>query len=292
MQARAPQKFTYYLYRAATDESYPLENVNLANLPGVMAYIHHEVVCAGGCPRKFGITRILRYKITSKATEAAFWACKNNPGECEYSVSPWSNKYSPQGVGHQFMRFVGFDRGKRAWTPGGLPSVGCASNEINATFYHHDYEGATYYSLPGRCSSMEWNKVTEECLTNEPGGECESADAVGRNGCTWHAEAIGEVRLDDLTGITNHGSFCKHGGREWVSDGDNIWHSWCAKYGKWGPGDGAGRGRLQNNKKPCFWNGRSDPLRNRQRVLRVRREFEKRYPEIVPVDMQPPVCGH
>ena len=33
----------YYLYRAANDENYKLENVNLANLPGVLTYLHHEV---------------------------------------------------------------------------------------------------------------------------------------------------------------------------------------------------------------------------------------------------------
>ena len=45
------------------------------------------------------------------------------------------------------MRFVGFDEGKQAWAPVGLPSVGCATHEIRRTFYNHSYgDGATYYS--------------------------------------------------------------------------------------------------------------------------------------------------
>ena len=35
-----------------------MENVNLASLAGVLAYVHHEVICNGGCPdRKFFINR-------------------------------------------------------------------------------------------------------------------------------------------------------------------------------------------------------------------------------------------
>merc|ERR1712161_120540 len=53
---------TMYMYRAQSDSEYPMENVNMADLPGVLWYLHHEVVTM--CPRKNDITRILRMKVT------------------------------------------------------------------------------------------------------------------------------------------------------------------------------------------------------------------------------------
>lgn len=98
-----------------------MENVNLANLPGILTYLQEEVV--GECSRqhcgkmKFGITRVGRYRITMYSTQEAYHA---------YDV----NHVLPPGAGHQFARFTAFDFGRIAWEPKGLPSVGCASKEI------------------------------------------------------------------------------------------------------------------------------------------------------------------
>merc|ERR1719203_414667 len=46
---------------------YPFENVNAGNLPGIMWYLHNEVV--GQTPRKFHISRIARYKVQTRATQ-------------------------------------------------------------------------------------------------------------------------------------------------------------------------------------------------------------------------------
>jgi len=60
-------KMTFYVYRAQSDDDYAPENVNVADLAGLMWYLHNEVVPS--TPRKFAVTRILRYKITMQNTE-------------------------------------------------------------------------------------------------------------------------------------------------------------------------------------------------------------------------------
>lgn len=444
-RASRPARMSFYMYRAVSEASYKLENVNLANLPGVLAYLHHEVVCNGGCPqRKFGIVRVLRFKMTVQATNDAYRSCALDPGACEFVRPPFRNGRGAGSVGHQFMRFIGFDRGKRAWAPKGLPSVGCASVELTHRFYNHSYAGATYYSLPGRCPQFEydektpdnccdewevrpWSPYNEErarsaqpfpyvpdpsfiwvhagscegvynthatdasgdwtcgqrirwlvtnrdlseatarahiaaafpgacglcmpgrgkrnleepppegtaqgtaadaardatgamiaparhprpplppppspppppavrlCKRMDMGGECERSGDVGiRNGCTWHAEAAGEVSLDELAGIApgGHSAFCHRGGRDWMSDaGDHSWQSIC-EVSKEAPGDGRGRGYLDSHETQpmCFWDGRGDPFRNAQRVLMLKQLFEEKYPNS-PHDLGAPACG-
>lgn len=62
---------TFYTYRAQGTTSYPPENVNMANLAGVMWYLNNEIVGRAdwGGKRKFDITRILRYKVQTRATQ-------------------------------------------------------------------------------------------------------------------------------------------------------------------------------------------------------------------------------
>mmetsp|Transcript_2391 Transcript_2391/g.4911 ORF Transcript_2391/g.4911 Transcript_2391/m.4911 type:complete len:276 (-) Transcript_2391:62-889(-) len=274
------------------------------------------------------------------------------------------------------MRYVAFDRGKRAWSPKGLPSVGCATVEVAHEFYNHSYSGAVYYSLPGRCSLHEYTEKTPDkcceawealpwsahneararaaqpfpyvpdpdfiwanhmpvnqhgdrkramdtaatteqnlskehphralgsppppvrvCTKMDIGGECESSQDVGKGQCTWHAEPAGQVSLDELCGIPpgQHDKFCSAGGRDWVSDGDKPWASVCTR-SKEAPGEGQGRGMLPqrgggNSHSPmCFWNGRTDPFRNAQRVKALKELFERKYPSL-PHDLGSPACG-
>ena len=142
LKSNKPEAMIYYGYRAANGDKYSMENVNLANLEGVVMYLHHEVIWGSGNTRKFGIDRINRYRIAMKSTKAAFNAA-GGPG--------W-----PRDVRPQFANFAAFDYGKIASNAGTLPSVGCSSTGIRhwGVYDKQAYgENVTYFSLPGKCYS-------------------------------------------------------------------------------------------------------------------------------------------
>mmetsp|Transcript_106709 Transcript_106709/g.301812 ORF Transcript_106709/g.301812 Transcript_106709/m.301812 type:complete len:298 (-) Transcript_106709:131-1024(-) len=62
------------MYRAQSDVDYPLENHNSADLAGVLWYVHNEIMGKNNWPkiRKYNITRILRFKVTMRTTDAFF----------------------------------------------------------------------------------------------------------------------------------------------------------------------------------------------------------------------------
>ena len=98
-------------------------------------------------------------------------------------------------------------------------------------------------------------------LAAEPGGECAHLREVdGDADCTWHAEPLGHVTLDELMeteGIVDHRG----------STGLN-----------------------QREYKSCFWDERHDAQRNRERVKALDRKFREKYPQI-PGDIPAPLCG-
>ena len=110
---------TYYAYRATNKDDFPIENVNLANLEGIMMYLQHEVISQDGkgSYRKFNIDRIRRYRISMKSTTQVL------------SLKPTDVNW-PTGVKPQYTTFSAFDWGQIAQRNSGLPSVGCGSTEI------------------------------------------------------------------------------------------------------------------------------------------------------------------
>jgi len=242
MAHTAPALLTFYMYRAQDDQTYEVQNNNLGNLAGVMWYLHHEVV--PHCPRHHHITRILRYRVTMKPTMQVFSAASYHP---------------------VFAPFVAMD-GCRCTTPN-CPNLwrrygyapGCQEQHPGADYY---YPLGLWYSLPGPCPSMDcWHK-TSECKARERGGKCASPD--GTSECTWHLEPAGEIRLDELAGITDPTTFCKLGNKEYDPHLDR--------------GIGA-----------FFWDGYRNATLCAQRVQAAERLFFSKYPSM-PMSYPTPKC--
>jgi len=261
MNATGPQLLTFYAYRAQDDIEYHTENNNLADLAGVLKYVHYEVVNSqvrderlGTCMRHYGITRIVRFRLSMFNPPAIF----NGFGQ----LRP------------QFGPFVAFDQGRctscvdqnaNIFDHRGGYFVGCQKQK-QSTYHYTD--NAVWYSLPGRCPSQVWARKTDLCKKLQPGGECEKGrQPDGSPSCTWSIEQMGEVRLDELTGLTNYSQFCKLGYAEFAMTAE---------------------GRRSTG-GVCFWDGRENDTSNQERIAHVLRAFKRKYPS-KPKDMMPPAC--
>jgi hypothetical protein len=179
----------FYLYRAQSDAEYPEENVNAADLPGVLWYLHNEVVTQ--CPRKYEITRVLRFKVSMMPTAA---------------LQAQSKLFSP---------YVAFDSGKctvpgceQDWAETGF-TLGC---QLSAAGAMGGYDGQ-WFSLPGPCPQEERGDKTADCNASWPGGRCD--EVTGDPTCTYSLSDAGEVRIDELTGILDYDRYCRAGGLEY-----------------------------------------------------------------------------
>ncbi|CAJ1438141.1 unnamed protein product [Effrenium voratum] len=240
----------FYVYRAMSDSSYPLENVNAANAAGVMWYLHNEVII--WTPRKFGITRIVRFKVQYKAPE------------------PLHEK------GMNFGVRYAFDSGK-CTGPGDCSSdygkygyfVGCnlvynfPTNQFKDAKYYGD---PTWYAFPGPCYTNTYRNHDDMCVQSKPGGACPGSPS-GRGDCTYQYEPAGEVSVDEVVGIKDYASFLKNGGKEYI------------------PGLGTGAQMCRQQPWLCdkgagmsFWNDKHNEHYNQMRVQRLKDTFQKKYP--------------
>lgn len=178
---------TFYMYRVQNEENYAMNGVNMANLDGDVWYLHNEVV--QHCPRKFNISRLLRFKVTMRATPELF------------------------GQGKNFDTFVAFDKAKCTvpmcpklhWDRFGYV-VGCQPNNKEQVAVPGE---PTWFSLPGTCPSQFFDEKSQSCIEAEPGGECNNGEVTGTRTCTYHMEKAGEIRLDELSGIANYNEICE-----------------------------------------------------------------------------------
>lgn len=208
---------TFYMYRAVKDEAYPPENVNSASLPGVLWYLHHEVVIQA--PRKFDIVKILRFKVQMKATEPlvrknmnfgarfAFDEGENTGpfacGRTETSTGPNPSFCNGQFSEEFVKNFTANYTAPYEWSQYGY-FVGCNNlGEYPFPMFPVNYTGAVWYSLPGTCPSKKWNQKSKGdlCMMTDPGGFCPGVTPTGAGDCTWNYELAGEITIDELVGI-------------------------------------------------------------------------------------------
>ena len=131
----------FYMYRAQSDHNYPMSNVDMADLAGVLYYLHHEIVKTNATPgvRMNGITRILRWLVTVRPSEQV------------------------SGQNLQFMPFVAFDSGRcsvpgcnRLWDHYGF-AVGCQraqDGHANYAYQSPNNPFGVWFSLPGACPEL------------------------------------------------------------------------------------------------------------------------------------------
>jgi len=162
-QPSSAETYTFYVYRTQSDASYPPKNINAANLEGAMWYLQHEVMIED--PPKFGITRILRYKVSTKAPQRLLDVGMNFGVRYAYDSG---NCTGPGDCEEQYRQYGHF--------------VGC--NNFQALYPYPDektsFPGGVWFSFPGN-------------------GTCPGSSPTGADDCTysysWPPE---EISLDEL----------------------------------------------------------------------------------------------
>lgn len=255
--ATGPALMSIYMYKAATDVQgsrigdVKMGNGNFANLEGVLWQVHKDVVTT--CPRRNNVNRIIRYVVTMQNPDSLFQSplhfqfgpyTKFSNGQCMFNNSQCGTIWEKYGY-----------------------AVGCQiQNSLDPSDPIYESPGkAVQYSLPGRCPSQPLdasNSKPVQCMVEEPGGECGIPD--GSPTCTWKAEYAGEIRIDELSGITDPLNFCSAGGLEYNPQADK----------------GVGTD---------FWNGRRSPSDSLRRVQAARELFQLKYPNY-PLTLGDPRC--
>mmetsp|Transcript_786 Transcript_786/g.1931 ORF Transcript_786/g.1931 Transcript_786/m.1931 type:complete len:378 (+) Transcript_786:59-1192(+) len=264
--------YTFYLYRAQNQHNYPPENTNLGTLGGVLWYVHNEVVgrCHGG-HRKFQITRIVRYKVTVRATAALHSAGMNFAVRVAFDKGQCTGAFHSRSVCGHVWRKYGFVVGCNILGQGPYPTCPPYGPHTAERYCPINYPGAAWYSLPGKCPDRRYDQQSASCEADAPGGFCKGSP-TGAPDCTWTYTYAGDIDLDKLSGITkqfgSHWEFCRKG---------------CIEYVKYGNRD---RGHCVN-----FWNWKRSRVANQWRMDKLDKAFKAEYPDMPSdAELPPPVC--
>eukprot|EP00931_Biecheleriopsis_adriatica_P096837 TRINITY_DN7053_c0_g1_i1.p1 TRINITY_DN7053_c0_g1~~TRINITY_DN7053_c0_g1_i1.p1 ORF type:complete len:598 (+),score=92.21 TRINITY_DN7053_c0_g1_i1:32-1795(+) len=205
-----PADYEFYVYRAIgpnePDRDF-ISNSNAASIGGVLLYLHGHVM---GCPRKHGIDRIRRFKVSAK-----------NPPSL-----------ARQTKGTQMGTYLEFRNGRCIW-----------EEQCRSEFQHYgyavgchlvDFEGyfsgtGAYYSFPGDCPNASYGEKTKTCSADFPGGFC--SKPTGEANCTYTMTKAGEVTIDELEGRNSSQSlsdWCDAGNTEYdeATDAGVGMHFW------------------------------------------------------------------
>merc|ERR1719362_2146666 len=245
------KKFQFYLYRAQSNKQYKDENINAANLAGVLYYLHHEVVMT--CPRKFGVTRIRRLLVTMQNTCDLYKDKKTqfgpysafDSGAC--GVANCTDVYKKYGsiIGCQH---IPYDTG------------------IFAAYCEQPNCGyPQWYSFPGPCTAKPFAEKTDECKGADPGGFCEKV--TGQRDCTYKIEDAGSVYMDEL-----YKTVTKY----------YTWDQFCTSQIEYNNKTDYGIG-------VDWWDGIYSPAKCRDRYNKVIAKFKEKYPDR-PAQLTEPRC--
>jgi len=287
---------SFYVYRAQSNASYPLENVNVADLAGVLWYIHNEVVTS--TPRKYHIDRIKRFRISVRNTRE-FWNVHRR----------------------QFGPFLAFDAAKCTTVSEGRSTceecynqygfiVGCQPKDLqicggylspsqtvtNCRPGADECRAPLWFALPGPCPTMGMTNLqidanmasqdvnlykSQDCKLRNPGGRC--TEPTGAPDCTFSVQPAGEIYLDELANISDYNYFWNS---SFTECGDlrtrGLQTEPCVRQKEYVEELDAGVG--------CsFWDGKNDRARGAMRMQKALELFRTKYPRL-PADLPQPVC--
>ncbi|CAE6914019.1 unnamed protein product [Symbiodinium natans] len=276
---------TFYMYRAVSDEVYPPLNTNMASLGGALWYLHHEVVIQS--PRKFDITRILRYKVQMRATTpllrlgmhfgvrlaydkgqatGPFVCGRNEIRSKSGAIDGYSPKFCGDGgFRKQYLPDLKPYKDEYEYAAYGY-NVGC--NKLGEYPFPTDpvyYPNAVWYTMPGACPNNLYYDKDNSCQASNPGGYCPGIEPNGNGTCTWNYEEAGEISLDELVGIKDYNAW-RWGHREYDPETDE-------------------------GVKFTWWNGINSTTANEARVKQAAELFDSKYPDMPTVaELTNPPC--
>lgn len=180
--------------------TYPLSNVNVANVQGALKYVQTETIDletgydTAKCQRKNGVAFIHFYALT---------VC--NPDATLKAFGSTQPEYGPYLAFDQGACHADVEHCQRlgAQDKGGFgPFVGVQPQEQDP---RGPYPGALWYSLPGHCPTRQWSEkqtAGSSCNTTTSTGKCPPGQVPDGIQCTWSTRFLGQVKLDELVGIT------------------------------------------------------------------------------------------
>jgi len=276
---REPRLMSFYMYRAQSDEDYAMQNVNLGDLPGVMWYLHNEIIVSQ--PRKYNVTRLMRFRVTMKTTRESYASVGQK----------------------QFGQFTAFDSGMCTVPDCGQIFqkygyvVGCQNTDSSQGLGNYvsqtsipctppNCKEGTWYSMPGPCPSYYYGQRPDYCNVTEPGGQCQflygeggGADGVtgfeippvsGEKDCAYYTKWAGQIYLNELIGIP-------------VFQGGQKVHY--QEYTRWWEQGNEEYNVLQDEGvcldpyQDCtFWNGRNDQMACSERMTKIQDLFDTKFP--------------
>lgn len=246
---------TFHLFRVQSDTNYSCcANADLTTAGAAMFYLHNEIVwhakSRSGTNFADPKTRIVRYKVMTKATQPLFDLGMNFGVMHEFDITECTGPFECE----NFKRF-GYTVGCENWVEGSAANFPHQKwNTLNK------YPEAAWFSLPGPCPMAKLGQKSKGCLETQPGGKCPGEmEPNGQGDCTYNTQYAGEIKIDKLVGISDYQNFVASGGREYDPLTDQGVHL-------------------------NFWDGRFDSVLNEWRTRKLMQLFDDTYPSERTID--------